>query len=183
MVCLLKELARYRIPVLSCFVHEFRCRIPHARRSPPGPARHWNRPPPSRQCDRPDPLALACPAHEIAARDSATSSEIAQALQFSQATITTGVDRLQELGFVLRQRNGRDKRQFILSALPPGRAAPTDASDWLQTTFTARFDRLPSWEQAMILAAVERLAMLMDAQNIDAAPLLDSGLIDRSPPV
>lgn len=119
---------------------------------------------------------------EIASRDSATPSAIAQALQFSQATITSVVDRLQELGFVQRQRNERDKRQFILSALPPGRAALTDAPDLLQTTLTDRFDRLPAWEQAMILASVERLAMLMDAQHIDAAPLLDSGPIDRSEP-
>jgi hypothetical protein len=34
----------------------------------------------------------------------------------------------------------------------------------------------------MMLAAVERLAALMDAENIDAAPLLDSGAIDRSQP-
>ncbi|EPR11283.1 hypothetical protein M527_04175 [Sphingobium indicum IP26] len=120
---------------------------------------------------------------EIASRDSVTPSEVAQALQFSQATITTVVDRLQELGFVQRQRNERDKRQFILSALPPGFVALNDAPDLLQTTFTERFNHLPSWEQAMILAAVERLAMLMDAQNIDAAPLLDSGLIDRSAPI
>lgn len=119
---------------------------------------------------------------EIASRDSATPSEIAQALQFSQATITTVVDRLQELGFVQRQRNERDKRQFILTTLPPGIAALADTPDLLQTTFTERFDCLPSWEQAMVLAAVERLAMLMDAQDIDAAPLLDSGLIDRSGP-
>lgn len=119
---------------------------------------------------------------EIASRDSATPSEIAHALQFSQATITTVVDRLQELGFVQRQRNERDKRQFILSALPPGFGALTHAPDLLQTIFTERFDQLPPWEQAMILAAVERLAMLLDAQNIDAAPLLDSGLIDRSGP-
>jgi DNA-binding MarR family transcriptional regulator len=119
---------------------------------------------------------------EIAARDSVTPSEVAHALKFSQATITTVVDGLQERGFVHRQRNERDKRQFILSALPPGTAALSDAPDLLQTTFTQRFDRLPSWEQAMILASVQRLAMLMDAQNIDAAPLLDSGLIDRSEP-
>lgn len=119
---------------------------------------------------------------EIDSRDSATPGSIAQALQFSQATITAIVDRLQELGFVQRQRNEKDKRQFILSALPPGRAALTDAPDLLQTSFTERFDGLPSWEQAMILASVERLAVLMDAQHIDAAPLLDSGLIDRSQP-
>ncbi|KMS60074.1 MarR family transcriptional regulator, partial [Sphingobium baderi LL03] len=119
---------------------------------------------------------------EIAGRTAATPSAVASALQFSQATITTIVDRLQELGFVQRQRSERDKRQFILTAQPAGRAALADAPDPLQMTFTGRFVDLPPWEQAMILAAVERLAMLMDAQDIDAAPLLDSGLIDRSEP-
>jgi len=119
---------------------------------------------------------------EIDARDQATPGVIAQALQFSQATITTIVDRLEALSFVQRQRSQRDKRQFILSALPAGKAALADAPDLLQMTFTDRFASLPSWEQAMMLAAVERLAMLLGAQGIDAAPLLDSGLIDRSGP-
>lgn len=99
-----------------------------------------------------------------------------------QATITTIVDRLEALGFVQRQRSVKDKRQFHLSVLPAGKAALVDAPDPLQTTFTERFVALPAWEQAMILAAAERLATLMDAQNIDTAPLLDSGLIDRSTP-
>jgi DNA-binding MarR family transcriptional regulator len=120
---------------------------------------------------------------EIDARDSATPGTIANALQFSQATITTIVDRLETLGFVQRRRSEKDKRQFILSALPTGKTALADAPDLLQKTFTDRFVDLPQWEQAMMLAAVERLAMLMDAQNIDAAPLLDSGVIDRSEPV
>ncbi|KFG88958.1 putative regulatory protein associated with the ectoine operon [Sphingobium herbicidovorans NBRC 16415] len=120
---------------------------------------------------------------EIASRDSPTPGTIATALKFSQATITAIVDRLQELGFVQRQRSDKDKRQFILSSLPPGDAALAEAPDLLQTSFTKRFANLPQWEQAMILAAVERLAMLLDAQDIDAAPLLDSGAIDRSEPV
>jgi len=119
---------------------------------------------------------------EIDMRGSATPGIIAHALQFSQATITTIVDRLEALGFVQRQRSEKDKRQFHLSVLPAGKAALVDAPDPLQTTFTERFIALPAWEQAMILTAAERLATLMDAQNIDAAPLLDSGLIDRSTP-
>ncbi len=119
---------------------------------------------------------------EIDMRDSATPGTIAHTLQFSQATITTIVDRLESLRFVQRQRSEKDKRQFHLKTLPEGKAALADAPDPLQMTFTDRFVALPTWEQAMILAAVERLATLMDAQNIDAAPLLDSGLIDRSGP-
>ena len=119
---------------------------------------------------------------EIDARTKTTPSAIAQALQFSQATITTIVDRLVTLGLVERQRDTRDKRQFLLTANTAGNEVVANAPDLLHLTFTKRFVQLPRWEQAMILSAVERLALLMDAQNIDAAPLLDSGAIDRSQP-
>ncbi|MCB1392402.1 MULTISPECIES: MarR family winged helix-turn-helix transcriptional regulator [unclassified Nitrobacter] len=119
---------------------------------------------------------------EIDARTETTPSVIAQALQFSQATVTTIVDRLAALNLVQRQRSASDKRQCLLTATPTGREVVTNAPDLLHLTFTSRFIQLPQWEQAMILAAVERLAMLMDAQNIDAAPLLDSSAIDRSQP-
>lgn len=119
---------------------------------------------------------------EIDTRGFATPGTIAKALQFNQATITTIVDRLASLGLVQRQRNQKDKRQFNLSILNQGKAVLAEAPDPLQTSFMDRFAFLPPWEQAMLLAAAERFAMLMDAQNIDAAPLLDSGLIDRSMP-
>jgi hypothetical protein len=32
----------------------------------------------------------------------------------------------------------------------------------------------------MILSALERLGQLLDATDIDAAPLIDTGVIDRS---
>lgn len=119
---------------------------------------------------------------EIEARTKTTPGVVAQALQFSQATITTIVDRLVALDLVQRQRNANDKRQFLLTATQVGRHVVINAPDLLHLTFTGRFVKLPSWEQAMILAAVERLALLMDAQDIDAAPLLDSGAIDQSQP-
>lgn len=120
---------------------------------------------------------------EIDGHDAATPGAIAHRLQFSQATITSIVDRLQALHYVQRRRSEQDKRQFHLDILPAGRAALVEAPDLLQTSFTARFVDLPPWEQAMILSAAERLSMLMGAQDTDAAPLLDSGLIDRSGPV
>jgi hypothetical protein len=50
----------------------------------------------------------------------------------------------------------------------------------LQERFREGFEGLPNWEQAMILAALERLGHLLDADNIDAAPLIDAGVIDRA---
>lgn len=119
---------------------------------------------------------------EIDATPSATPGIIAQSLQFSQATITTIVDRLVALDFVKRERSERDKRHFHLHVLDAGAAALAEAPDPLQAVLTERLASLPLWEQGMILAATERLAMLMDAGHIEAAPLLDSGLIDRAEP-
>ena len=119
---------------------------------------------------------------EIDSHPAVTPGEIAQTLEFSQATITAIVDRLEARGLVRRRRGERDRRQFHLDTLDSGREALKNAPDPLQSLFTERFSALPPWEQAMLLAAVERLSLLLGAEGIDAAPLLDSGRIDRSGP-
>ena len=117
---------------------------------------------------------------EVEARDAVTPGSIAQRLQFSHATITAITDRLVALGLVTRRRSDRDKRQIFLDATAEGRQRLADAPDILQEIFAHRFAALPAWEQAMILAGTERLAALLGAADIDAAPLLDAGLIDRT---
>jgi len=119
---------------------------------------------------------------EIEARQEPTPSAIANALQFSQAAITAIVDRLAALGFVNRQRSEVDRRRIILTVTPQGSVTLTGAPDLLQMVFTDRFSGLPQWEQAMILASVEKLATILGVGDLDAAPLLDSGAIDRSEP-
>jgi len=109
-----------------------------------------------------------------------TPSAVAAALQFGQATVTNIVDRLEEAGLATRRRNDRDKRQFLLHITQAGRTMLEMAPDLLQERFRDRFEALPAWEQAMILAALERLGQLLDATDIDAAPLIDAGIIDRA---
>ena len=117
---------------------------------------------------------------EVEARDEVTPGSIAQRLQFSHATITAIADRLVDLGLVTRTRGERDKRQILLNATAEGRQRLADAPDMLQEIFAERFAALPAWEQAMILAGTERLAVILGAGDLDAAPLLDTGIIDRS---
>jgi len=116
---------------------------------------------------------------EIDAGAEVTPGLIAQRLQFSHATITAIVDRLVALGLATRSRSAQDKRRVLLEATAKGRRCLVEAPDMLQETFAARFGALPAWEQAMILAAAERLADLLGAGDMDAAPLLDAGAIDR----
>ena len=117
---------------------------------------------------------------EIERRGETTPTLIASALQFGQATVTNIVDRLTAANYVTRQRGERDKRQVLLRATEAGRTILNAAPDMLQDQFRDRFEALQAWEQAMILAALERLGELLDATDIDAAPLIDSGAIDRS---
>lgn len=120
---------------------------------------------------------------EIGQRDGTTASTIAAELRFGQATITNIVDRLEGGGLVTRQRSAADKRQIILTSTDAGRDLIDRAPDLLQTRFSERFADLPTWERAMILAALERLAGVLGAEAMDAAPLLDGGIIDRHFPV
>ena len=109
-----------------------------------------------------------------------TPSVVASALHFGQATVTNIVDRLVADGLVTRSRGEKDKRQMLLRPTPAAHALIERAPDMLHERFRDRFEDLPAWEQSMILAALEKLALLLDAGEMDAAPLLDGGAIDRS---
>ena len=47
----------------------------------------------------------------------------------------------------------------------------------IQTLFQSEFDQLADWEQAWIVAALERVAAMLKADRIDAAPVLEMGEI------
>lgn len=111
-----------------------------------------------------------------------TPKAIAAKLRVAQATMTALIDRLAAKGMVERQRSDYDRRQMNLFITEKGRAALESAPDPLQDTFVTEFEQLPDWEQAMIVAALERVASMMNADEIDASPVLDLGDIKRAPP-
>ena len=116
---------------------------------------------------------------EIDRRGEATPSVIAAALQFGQPTVTSIVDRLVKANLVTRERSALDRRQVLLRLTEEGRQILDSAPDLLQTQFRERFSVLPSWEQAMILSALEHIGELLGAEDIDAALIIDAGVIDR----
>jgi hypothetical protein len=54
-----------------------------------------------------------------------------------------------------------------------------DAPVPLQERFAAQFDDLQEWEKTMIISSLQRIAQMMDAQHVEAAPILDVGSLDR----
>jgi DNA-binding MarR family transcriptional regulator len=108
-----------------------------------------------------------------------TMGDIAAGVSLSQATVTTILDRLETRGLVVRERGSSDKRRVYAHLTEAGQSLIADAPEPLQETFVKRFTALKDWEQSQIISAVERIASMMDADDIDASPVLDVGAIDR----
>mgnify|MGYP001813184507 CR=1 FL=1 len=107
--------------------------------------------------------------------DSPTVTAIARSVSLSQATVTTILNRLEGKGLLRRQRSETDRRAVKVQLTAAGSALWSDAPEPLQYSFTQRFKQLASWEQYNIVAALERVAAMMDAEELDAAPMLASG--------
>ncbi len=106
---------------------------------------------------------------------SATPSIIATRMGVSQATITTLVDKLVAKGLVTREPSQRDRRQTNVTVTRQGQVVLDDAPDALQQRYVRKFESLEDWEQAQIIASLERVAAMLDADDIDAAPVLHHG--------
>ena len=105
----------------------------------------------------------------------ATPSDIATRMGVSQATITALVDKLVARGLVTRERSERDRRQTNVTITAEGQATVDEAPDALQQRYVRKFEALEDWEQAQIIASLERVAAMLDAKDIDASPVLTTG--------
>lgn len=105
----------------------------------------------------------------------ANAKSLALEMRVSQATVTTLLDKLEWLGMVQREVSPKDRRQKMISLTDKGHTALENAPDPMQRRFADRFEQLETWEQGMLLASIERIAVLLDADEIDAAPILTTG--------
>lgn len=105
----------------------------------------------------------------------AKPSDIAREVHLSQATVTSIVDRLTRAGLVERQRSDTDRRVIDVILTDAGRQRLADAPEPLQESFLASFEHLESWEQTLLVSSVQRVAAMMKAEDLDAAPILETG--------
>jgi DNA-binding MarR family transcriptional regulator len=102
-----------------------------------------------------------------------TVGRVADQVSLSQATVTTILDRLESRQLVLRVRSQVDKRVVNAQLTKAGRTVLADAPLLLHQEFIERFEALGARQQGEILTALQQVAVMMDAEDIDAAPLLD----------
>lgn len=111
---------------------------------------------------------------QLAAHTELTAGVIAREISLSQPTVTSIIDRLERKELLKRERSRYDKRKVLLSITESGRASLEKAPTLLQDSFIRAFNQLEDWEQSQILSSLQRVSDMMNATNLDAAPLLDS---------
>lgn len=110
--------------------------------------------------------------------DNLPMSDLARCMSLSQATITSILDRLERRNFITRQRDSVDKRRVLAQLTATGKEAVAHAPKPLQVSFIEQFSALADWEQNLIISNLQRVASMMNASTIDAAPLLHVGAPD-----
>lgn len=102
-----------------------------------------------------------------------TIRQLSNHTNMSQATATTILDRLEGRGLIIRVRSAQDKRKVHAHLTPEGLDALNKAPKPLQENFIHRFQALEEWEQMLLISSVQRISMMMNADSLDVAPLLE----------
>ncbi len=109
-----------------------------------------------------------------------TSSKLAVEVSLSQPTITGIIDRLAKRQLVTRVRDDADRRRVFLEVTDAGRALVEKAPSPLQDRFAANLARLGPDEQQRIGRVLETVVAMMEADEIDASPLMATGPVSAT---
>ncbi|MEK9869861.1 MAG: MarR family transcriptional regulator [Gammaproteobacteria bacterium] len=104
-------------------------------------------------------------------------SAIAREVMLSQATVTQILDRLAKAGLIDRAKRSEDKRLVTITLTEKGRKRTDDAPELLQDGFLREYRKLPDWQRTMLVASLQQIAFMMDAEELDASPILATGEI------
>nr|WP_252271399.1 MarR family winged helix-turn-helix transcriptional regulator [Pseudomonas subflava] len=89
-----------------------------------------------------------------------TASELSGRVSLSAATLSGMLERLEEKGLLMRQRDDEDRRRQWLTVSDAGRALLGEAPPLLPPTLRDAFAALPEWERHSLTAALLRVAEL-----------------------
>jgi DNA-binding MarR family transcriptional regulator len=105
-------------------------------------------------------------------------SAIAREVVLSQATVTSILDRLSRAGLIERDKRSEDKRLVTVTLTESGAKRVEQAPELLQDGFLREYRKLPDWQRTMLVASLQQIAYMMDAEELDASPILATGEIE-----
>ena len=109
-----------------------------------------------------------------------TVAQVGKQVHLSPATTSRILDRLVRAGLITRIRQERDRRKVSLSLTPAGVERYQTLPTPLQERFVERLLDLEPNERVALLDALQKISELMEATDLDAAPLLAPGSDVRS---
>ncbi|MBK8268035.1 MAG: winged helix-turn-helix transcriptional regulator [Planctomycetes bacterium] len=107
-------------------------------------------------------------------------SALARMVHLSQPTVTGILDRLVRRGLMERVREERDRRNVIVIVTLQGHDVLVKAPSLLQDRFRRELAKLREWELTMTLGTLQRIAEMMEADGLEASPILVAGPIDAA---
>lgn len=123
---------------------------------------------------------LVCIRH-LAASGPIAPSTLATAVSLSHPTVTGILDRLERRELVTRTRLKSDKRRVVVELTEEGLQLAAAAPMPLHQRFARRLSSLSRDEQVRIDRVLRDVVEMMEADEIDAVPLLSSGPLDAQP--
>jgi len=107
---------------------------------------------------------------EIMSSEDINIGRVAKKVSLSQATVTNIIDRLETRGMVTRERSSQDKRRVIVRVTEKTEGLLASDPSVLQEDFVEEFRKLEEWEQTLILSSIQRIARMMNAEDIELTP-------------
>jgi DNA-binding MarR family transcriptional regulator len=111
-----------------------------------------------------------------------TVAMIGQQVQLSPATVSRIIDRLVRADLVVRVRSELDRRKVCLSLTDAGAERFGTLPTPLQERFVDRLTELDETKRLELLDALGEITRLMDAADLDAAPMLTPGAVVPTEP-
>lgn len=103
---------------------------------------------------------------------------LARAIHLSQPTVTGILDRLEKRGLIQRTRDEQDRRAVNISITAAGQELLDRAPSLLQDQFRKELEKLQDWERTLMLAILQRIAAMMEAEGLEAEPHLTTGVFE-----
>jgi len=104
-----------------------------------------------------------------------TVASVSKGVGLSAPTVSRILDRLEQSGYIERARKVEDRRKVCLSLTRAGRKRLASLPTPLHDDFLQRLKNLRKAERVKLLEALEQIVAMMEASDLDAAPILTPG--------
>ena len=104
-----------------------------------------------------------------------TTSALAKLVHLSNSTVVGILDRMEQKGWLTRDRSTGDRRVVLVSITAAGETFLASAPGLLQDRLADGLKQLTEKEQLTIAQSLEKIVELLEMTRQDAAPLLEAG--------